>query len=356
MRQRRLPTIRFVCAALLIGSPGAAAQVDYKGPAMTLAKIANGVYATVFANPVDAAMNGNGIVIVNDSDVLVVDTQDTPAAARSVIAAIRTITHNPVRYVVNTHFHGDHHFGNAAYREAFPGVEFISHPNTRADALNEEVPDLEKYVHQGLPDEITSLERLRDTCPVAKRPAVDSALARDRWWLAQLRQVQVVPAGLLVADSIVLVRGDRTIEIRYLGRGNTRGDLIVYLPREQVLVTGDLLVSPMPYAVGSYLGDWIAALNRLRALPVRAIVPGHGEIQYDFAYLDLVKRLLESTLAQARQAVANGLDLEATRRAVNIDSLRSRFTAGDPRRRFVFDANYTTPAVERAWLEARGPL
>ena len=87
----------------------------YDGPKIELTKIADGVYATVFPDEVDAAMNGNGLVVVNDSDVLVVDTQDTPAAARIVIAEIKKITTKPVRYVVNTHFHGDHTGGNAGF-------------------------------------------------------------------------------------------------------------------------------------------------------------------------------------------------------------------------------------------------
>lgn len=88
----------------------------------------------------------------------------------------------------------------------------------------------------------------------------------------------------------------------------------------------------MPYASGSLLGDWINVLTQLREIPAKAIVPGHGPAKHDFVYMDLVKALLESTLAQAREAVANGLDLEATRRATSLDSLRSRFTGGDPAR------------------------
>ncbi len=89
-----------------------------------------------------------------------------------------------------------------------------------------------------------------------------------------------------MADSLILRRGERTIVIRYLGRGNTRGDLSVWLPREGVLATGDLLVNPVPYSFGSYLGDWVATLRKLRTLPARAIVPGHGAIQRDWSYLD----------------------------------------------------------------------
>jgi glyoxylase-like metal-dependent hydrolase (beta-lactamase superfamily II) len=171
-----------------------------------------------------------------------------------------------------------------------------------------------------------------------------------------LKEVRPVLPTLLVADSLILRRGERTIAIRYLGRGNTRGDLTVWLPREQVLVTGDLLVNPVPYSFGSHLGEWVATLGKLRALPARVIVPGHGTIQRDWSYFDQFVELLNATRRQAADAVRQGLDLEATRKAVDLAALRERFVQGDVRRGRAFDAFFTAPAVERAWLEARGEL
>jgi glyoxylase-like metal-dependent hydrolase (beta-lactamase superfamily II) len=155
---------------------------------------------------------------------------------------------------------------------------------------------------------------------------------------------------------LILKRGERTIAIRFMGRGNTRGDLSVWLPNERILATGDLLVNPVPYSFGSYLSEWAKTLGHLRALPAVAVVPGHGAIQRDWVYLDLFVEMLESTLSQAKDAVAKGLDLEATRKAVNLASFRERFAKGDDLKGRAFDAFYATPAVERAWLEARGEL
>ena len=134
----------------------------------------------------------------------------------------------------------------------------------------------------------------------------------------------------------------------HLGRGNTRGDLVVYLPRERVLVTGDLVVNPVPFSFGSYLGEWIETLKKLRAIEADVIVTGHGPVQRDKAYIETVGSLLESTLAQAREAVRKGLSLEETRKAVNLDAFRQRLAGDDPARRRAFDAFFVTPAVERA--------
>jgi glyoxylase-like metal-dependent hydrolase (beta-lactamase superfamily II) len=200
--------------------------------------------------------------------------------------------------------------------------------------------------------------RTRDGKPYTSS---DSAFMRKqisamKWATPVVKEVTPTFPTLLVADSLILRRGERTIAIRYLGRGNTRGDLTVWLPRERVLVMGDLLVNPAPYSFGSYLGEWTQTLGTLRALPAAVVIPGHGEIQRDWAYLDMFVELLNSPRAQAKAAVDKGLDLEATRKAVDLSSFRQRFTKGNEGIGRAFDAFFITPAVERAWIEARGEL
>ena len=351
---------------LVTCAPLAAQSTGYDGPAFTRTEVAPGVHTFVFDNPLgDAAgVDGTAVVIINDTDVVVVDAQWSPATARRVIAEIRRLTPNPVRYVVHTHWHGDHWFGNQAYREAFPGVEFVAHASTRLDMESQELAGFEAFRSQGLPATIADLEKRyaaavrRDGQPYT---AADSAMVRRqvaamKWAVPVMAEVTPVLPTLTVTDSLVLRRGERTIAIRYLGRGNTRGDLTVWLPRERVLVMGDLLVNPAPYSFGSYLGEWHRTLGALRALPALVVVPGHGALQRDWEYLDLVRELIASTLEQAKAAVARGLDLEATRKAVDLTGFRERFTRGDVMTGRAFDAFFAAPAVERAWLEARGDL
>lgn len=354
--------------ALLVVRAGSAwAQVKpYHGPGFARSELAPGVWAFVFDNPLGdkAGVDGTSVVIINDADVVVVDAQWSPASTRKVLAEIRKLTTKPVRYVVNTHWHGDHWYGNQVYQAAYPGVEFIAHPNTLADLEVQEIPDLVSTWQVTLPDQIKAGEaRLakgirRDGTPYT---TADSAramgqIAAFRWAIPANREIRPVRPTLLVADSLILRRGDRTIAIRYLGRGNTRGDLSVWLPKERVLVTGDLLVNPAPYSFGSYLSEWVKTLTQLRALPAAVIVPGHGAIQRDWAYLDQFVELLNWTLGQAKDAVAKGLDLEATRKAIDLTSFRQRFAGSDDGKGRAFDAFFTAPAVERAWLEARGEL
>lgn len=357
--------LRLAGLALAVCASSAVAQ-QYHGPQFTRNEVAPGVYAFVFDNALGdaAAVDGTAVVIINQSDVVVVDAQWSPTTARRVIAEIRKLTPNPVRYVINTHWHGDHWLGNQAYREAWPNVEFVAHPNTVIDLEAQELSGFEKFRTTGIPTMIADYEKRlaggvrRDGKPytAADSAAVMKQIAALKWAGPVINEVTPVRPTLTVADSLVLTRGDRRIIVRYLGRGNTRGDLSVWLPAERVLITGDLLVNPAPYSFGSYLGDWTKTLGSMRALPASVIIPGHGAVQRDWNYFDLFVELLNSTLTQAKAAVAKGMDLDATRKAVDLSALRERFTKGDVAIGRSFDAFFIAPAVERAWLEARGEL
>ncbi|MBI3790778.1 MAG: MBL fold metallo-hydrolase [Gemmatimonadetes bacterium] len=354
-------------AAACLAAPSARAlppadPSTYAGPKVSLVRVADGVYATAWADFTDGALNSNSLVVINERDVLVVDTQDTPAAATAVIDAIGKLTRKPVRTVVTTHWHGDHIFGNQVYQARFPGVQIVGHPATREDALAREVPGLRQWVDSGLPALIADTEKLlaggvtSSGAPLSDKQRAYFTTERDRyrWLVAQLRTVRIVPPTVDVRDSLVLVRGKRRIEIRWLGRGNTRGDLVVWLPRERVLASGDLLVNPMPYASGSYPSEWMHVLDSLRTFPATVVVPGHGEIERDWGYLDRVRDLLGDTRRQVYAAVAQGLDLDHTRAAVNLEAQRTAFTGGKAAWVPAFDGNYTSQAVERLWLEATG--
>jgi len=91
--------------------------------------------------------------------------------------------------------------------------------------------------------------------------------------------MQLVYPDLVFADRLEFERGERRIVLQWMGRGNTDGDVIVWLPEDDVQITGDLLVAPIPFAVGSPMVDWISTLGRLRKLGAGTIIPGHGAVQ-----------------------------------------------------------------------------
>ena len=340
--------------SFLAGLPLLPALASAQPAPYTVQQLAPGVHAITREWQPGNVADANVLLIINQRDVVVVDANIFPASTRQTIAEIRKLTPNPVRYVINTHWHSDHHYGNQVYRDSFPGVEFIQHPNTRADIISRDVPALANNLAKEYPAQV---ERFRtalrtgktssgETVTDSMRQAFQRGEGLYQFFIDDMGPTPIVPGTLLVGDSLTLQRGDRTIVIRYLGRGNTAGDLVVHLPDERIVATGDLVVLPTPFSFFSHLGDWPATLRRLKSLDGATIMPGHGAIQRDWSYVDHLIALIESTWQQVKQAVASGADLETTLKTVNLDQFRGNFGRG-------FEGLFRRPAVEAAYKELK---
>lgn len=348
-----------IIAAVLLSCSAASAQAQK----LEMVKIADGVYGAIFSEPRIDPVESNSLVVIGDDSVLVLDANRTPAGARGVIAEIRKLTDKPVRYVVNSHWHDDHIFGNQSYKEAFPQVEFVAHRNTREDMEKLAFPHI-----QGGVDRFTkAIADAESQLGTGAKPGGEKLTDKERAQLSyelkvykdvlpELKTIRLVLPTITFDQRLTLYLGGREVQILYFGRGNTRGDVAVYLPRERVLATGDLLVHPVPFAYGSFLGEWIQSMKRLRELDASVIVPGHGPLMRDKEYVNTVVALLESVVSQVQDAVKRGLSLEETRKAVNVESFRRRLAGDDPVRLETFDDSIMRVGVERAYREARGEL
>ena len=321
-------------------------------------RVADGVYAVIRKDPPGMMCDGNSAFIVNDEDVVVVDA---PEASRQVLAAIRKVTRKPVRYVVNTHWHDDHIIGNQVYRDAFPDAQFIAHEATR-----EYLPVLgleaRKRMMEGAPQGVAYLQGLlhqgkgSDGKPLSReeRESMTSDVRLVEHYLEVVPKTEIVLPTVTVRDSMSLQCGRRRIEIVHLGRGHTSGDLVVHLPRERVVMSGDLVVWPIPL-VGSdqsHVGDWSATLDVLRGLRARVLVPGHGPVQRDDSYVALLSRLYASVKRQTEAAVAQGHTLEETRGRVDLSEFREKLVGLSPVRRNLFGMYVEGPAVASAYRDA----
>lgn len=326
-----------------------------------LIRVGEGIYAAISTEPSRNVVNGNATIIINDRDVVVVDANGTPAAARETIAAIRRLTRKPVRYLINTHWHDDHTMGNQAYREAFPEVQIVGHPRTRDAMATTALTNREQYL-KGLPG---MLEYVRGQIAAGKdlegqplTPEVRASLSADvrvaERYLAQAPIFSPTFPDFLVARELTLFRGERTIHIRHFARGNTAGDLVVWLPREGVLVTGDLVVHPTPYVFDSYIGEWIASLDSLKGLKAAVLIPGHGPVLRDYQYVGMVGRALRAVQLEVGALVARGLELDSIRKVVVLDSLRAEFVGENRVSHFPWGYSFLQPAITRAYEEAKG--
>ncbi len=326
-------------------------------PKIEIKKVADGVYAAL-QPAAQRFEDSNSTIILLDDGVVVVDTQESPATSRAIIAEIRKVTDKPVRYVVNTHWHGDHVQGNQAYREAFgPGVEFIAHRTTREDIEKRAISELKEQIGN-LPQQIEQSEKQlaagvgRDGKPLTddQKQQLRGRIERYKLYLAWRRDVTewVLPTAVF-DDTLTLHRGGRTIQLMHFA-GHTRGDVVVYLPGDKVLITGDLL-DDLPYAGDGSPAALIKTLHSLEHLDFVTMIPGHGAVRQGKEHLGLIVSLFESLVAQVESAARAGLSLEDTLKKVDIDSFRDRVTGGDEVARRYWNF-FMGEAVKRAYQEA----
>lgn len=334
-------------AALLLAAPARAAGTAWD---LEIVPLKPDVYLLHRPDALRQPVEGNVVVVVNAEDVVVFDGGGSPLAAENAIRLIRSITDRPVSYLVNSHWHGDHNLGNQAYRAAWPGVTIVGHPNTREAMLGPPMMYVKEF-EKDLGPTVAEWTALREKGELSERRG---ALLDDLVLLLEdSKRIVVTPPDLTVAGELVLHRAGREIHVRHLGRGNTEGDLVLWLPRERIVATGDLVVHPIPYGFGSFPREWIDTLGAIAALDFELLVPGHGDVQRDRGYLELLREMLAATRRQAADAVARGLDLEATRKALDFSSFAPRFPQGDMEQR-LFQAWWVSPIGRSLWLEASG--
>jgi cyclase len=288
-------------AVFLMLSIGVAAADDL----FEIKPVADGVYAAI-AKPA-YKVNCNAAIILLDDGVLVVDTHSKPSAARGLIEQIKRLTDKPVKYVVNTHFHWDHYQGNQAYPSSWPaGVEIISSEATRASIEQRGIPRV-KHEIVTMPHEIEMLETEMNRASDAKqKEEIRKNLAEAKDYLAELKSMQITLPTMTFDHSLILHRKARTVEILWLGKAHTDGDVFVYLPQQKVLVTGDALHGWTPYMSDSYPYDWIQTLDAAQKLDFDRVIGGHGDVMEGKQKFQLWKEYFADLLSQTANSYAEG--------------------------------------------------
>jgi cyclase len=288
----------------------------YNGPAFTFNKITDGVYHAVGTGSL--VVMSNATIIEGDSDVLVVDSHVSPGGAWALREELKAITAKPIRYVVNSHFHFDHSHGNQIYG---PEVSIIGHEFARAQIVAGK--SLDSRAHEffvgGIPATIKSLEsRLAATQEDKERATIQSQLAVQRNHLEGTAAVKPTPPNVTLTHTMTLFRGSREIRLLHLGRGHTGGDIVVYLPKERIVATGDLLVEGTSYMGDAYFTDWINTIDTLKQLDFETVLPGHGRAFTGKAKLDHWQAYLRDFWAQAQKFHAAGVPWEDAAKQVDL--------------------------------------
>lgn len=319
-----MPHRRFVLAllALIVALPPALAGQqrlpgsDRDGPAFTFNRIVEGVYHAVGTGSM--AVGANAAIVINADDVLIVDSHVSPAAANALLEELKQITDKPVRYVVNTHFHFDHAHGNQIYPAS---VEVIGHEFTRAMLSSGASMGgrIRPRVIGSLPGQIAALRAQLDTTnAAAERATLERRIRIQQAYRAATDAVRPTPPTITLDRRLTLHRGGREIRIEFFGRGHTGGDVVVHLPAERVLITGDLVGTGTPYMGDGYLPDWVETLEQLQGLEFDVILPGHGPAFRERERIGFLQEYLTDLWVQIVALHAAGVSAEEAARRVDL--------------------------------------
>ena len=306
---------------------------------------------------------GNVTLIEQKDGFVLVDSGLTAGNGRAVVRYARSLSAKPIKAVLITHWHNDHPQGVSAIRDAFPKVRIISTRETEDGMLGAEAFDI-GYSPGAKWDEATAklvarqkeqLQKLLDDPATApdRKDRIRKALPQQDAFLADFRGSYIVLPTETFERELILDDPDVPVRLLHLGRANTAGDALAWLPKQRILVTGDIVVAPVPYGFGSFSGDWIETVGKMKALGLTTLIPGHGLPQSDSSYLDKLIAALTDLRTQVMPLARAGMPLEEVRKKV--DFAKSIETFGTTARiRANAQALFFDPMTASVYKEALG--
>ncbi len=276
-------------------------------------EIRNGIF---LAQTTARVFNSNSLVIVNDDDIVVVDSHVTPAKARDLITAIKTISTKPITALINSHHHWDHAHGN----QEFAGIPIIGHEFTYAHLASGSLDEV-TYT-SGLAGNAATLERMTEQIAAAEdaeeRQELETSLALFSAHVKDFDEITPTPPTVTLSDRMTLYRGGREIQIIFLGRAHTGGDVVIYFPEDKLVFTGDIAFFGPSFLGDGYVDEWPQTLENLKALDFDIFVPGHGGPVTDLNRLDLVQEYYRDLWQKTAAKHAAGIDAEEAAKTIDL--------------------------------------
>jgi glyoxylase-like metal-dependent hydrolase (beta-lactamase superfamily II) len=263
-----------------------------------------------------SGLGGNVGFLVTEEGVLVVDSGTIPDHGKEIATEIEKITDKPIKYLVYTHYHGDHTHG----AQSLPSdITTISHINTLKNLEKLDMPRMKEAMTNTIPQQIKELEKKVEKLKAEKSPDLEKAekeLQQTKQQFAEYKKFQLVFPTITFKNKSIIYLGNQKIKLIYLGSGHTNGDVLVYFPEEKVIHMGDLyfenMIPYIDYQAGSNTENWIKILLKVTEMDVEKVIPGHGEIT-DKNGLIAQAQYLKDLRAEVEKFIKQGATLEETK-------------------------------------------
>jgi glyoxylase-like metal-dependent hydrolase (beta-lactamase superfamily II) len=351
--RRAVQTLLVLC---LLSAPAGANPFAYDWQ-----PLAPGIWAGIRSDPFELPQEGNSVFVVTDQGVVVFDAGGSPAMGESIVAKVRAVTDQPITHVVLSHWHGDHMRGLQAIRAAFPRAQVLAHPQARERIAATQDRWLKRrvamvpHIREAL---AAALGRNQDLSGRPLGPAEESWLRAglaetDELDRENQRTDYVIPDATF-DEHLTLYLGGREIRFLHLGDAHTAGDIVLWLPQERIVATGDVVTAPIPLMPSPYTSGYLDVLGRIEDLGFATLVPGHGLVEHDASYLDLLAETIRTVSAQMTALAAQGVPQAEAVARVDFSSVEPRFTRGDPFLAHRFQDYVAGALPEAAYLAATG--
>jgi cyclase len=238
---------------------------------------------------------------------------------------LKLITDKPVRWVVNTHFHFDHTNGDSVFG---PEVQIIAHEYVRHAILDLDVLHREPFrtAMTNLPIQADALEKqIADEKDPAKHEGLEKQLAAKQADWAEFKAVKPTPPTMTYTSKLTLYQGQREIQLLYLGRGHTQGDTFVYLPKERIMCTGDMMESQPAYMGDALFDEWLKSLDALKEMNFDTVLPGHGVPFHEKSLITAYQNLLRDFMSQVTELRKQGLTADQAAPKVDLTAHKADF-------------------------------
>ena len=307
--------------------------------------------------------NGNVTIIEQQDGLVLVEAGGTKGDGARIVDTVRALSSKPVKAVIISQWHGDKPQGLSEILKAWPDARTISTAATQAhlsDAATMNTPGKADPVanakfQAGIRKYVESIgAQIKSADSDEMRRHYEALQVDMRQWGQDMDGAVTLTTKESFTDKLALDDPRMPVDVLFLGRANTDGDAVVWLPRQRILVTGETVILPFPYGFESYPKDWIGVLEKIRAMSFRILLPGHGLPQTNHAQIDKIIAALKDVRAQVAPLVAQGLSLEDVQKKVDLNADAAAFVGKDPWLRKWFESFFVQPIVTSAYKEAKG--